>query len=172
MCNQQGNIETHETVRPPLSAPAPRPALQAGGRAQELAGALADSRARVIGQPEAAPKAIPVVTAAPTSVPTPLPVAAIPEVRAAVEKAIAAPTPEPAAPEKAPVGPTFRIAMDNFKGHQQRNLGRVMGDRMVVKGLGLITFAKEGNELVVTLPVGSTTTKSQVISALQNHLNK
>lgn len=170
MCNQQGRIETRETVRTPVSAPAPRSALQAGGRAQELAGALADSRARVTGQPEVAPRAIPVVTAAPA--PAPLPVAAIPEVRAAVEKAIAVPAAEPAAPEKAPVGPTFRIAMSEFKGHQQRNLGRMMGDKMYLKGLGLITFAKEGNELVVTLPVGSTTTKSQVISALQNHLNK
>lgn len=170
MCIQQGNIETSETVLPPASSTPRPPALQAGGRAQELAGALATERARVTGQPKVAPKAIPVVPAAPA--PASLPVAAIPEVRAAVEKAIAVPAAEPAAPEKAPVGPTFRIAMSEFKGHQQRNLGRVMGDKMHLKGLGLITFAKEGNELVVTLPVGSTTTKSQVISALQNHLNK
>ena len=165
MCNQQGHLAAPETVRAPIASSAPRPALQAGGRAGELASALEGVRAKVPGQPKTTPRAIPVV-AAPTSLP--LPVAAIPEVRAAVEQVMETPV---ETVEAGPAPLSFKIQLSEFKGHQQRNLGRVMGDKMVVKGLGVVTFKKEGNELVVTLPQGKTSTQSQVTAALQRHLN-
>lgn len=158
MCNQQGAIESRERVTPPSSAPKTS-VLQAGGRADALAATLEATRAATVGKQE--------VTRS-----IPLPSAAIPEVRAAVEKAIAVPT-APAAPvEEGPAPVTLRIKMSELKGHQQRNLGRIMGDKLYLKGIGLITFKQENGELVVTLPEGKAVSASQMTSALQNQFNK
>lgn len=160
MCNQQGGLETRGSAHPPVSAPAPRPALTGGGRAAEVA------------------RAIPVVSAAPARVEAPLPPAAIPEVRAAVAEALSAPvapvvTPaEPVRVEAGPTPVTLRIKLSEFNGNQKRNLGRVMGDKMHLKGIGLITFKQESGEIVVTLPQGKDLTVSQMTSVLQNHLNR
>lgn len=155
MCNQQGHIESQEAVLPPPAAPRAPAALRPGGRAEELAKSVAAAPTR----PE---------------LPSPAPLPPVqPAVQAEVRKALAEPAqPEPPAHEVAPKGLTFRIKLSEFKGHQQRNLNRILGDHMVVRGLGLIEFKREGGELVVTLPVGATNKEMQVISALQSHLNR
>ena len=162
MCNQQGAIESRKMVTPPASAPKPS-ALQAGGRADALASTLEATRAATLGRPEVT-RSIPVVQ-------SPLPPAAIPEVRAAVEQALA-PTEPAASVEAGPAPISYTIPTSEFKPHQRRNLARIMGDRMMVKGLGVISFKQDGGNLIVTLPTGKEALQSLVIAQMQNHLNK